>query len=287
MGLNDEKDEGLSEEEQAALDAENNDDNDDNDDDDDGLTDLEREQVERGWTPKDEWVAAGNDEADWRSAAHFKTIGENVRYKNENKGLREAQAGFDKRLRRNETLFEESTKQLITDLEAQRDIHTEAGELDESKAIQDRIDKTRSTASTTTVSDDAGDPIIIAWNKANPWIDNPGPKSQYAGALYERAKADGLTSQEIVDYVDEEVEKEYPGVKKSGKTTVINARRNEASTTQTGKTKTGKTSGLALSDLTADEKNQRGNSDYLSGMDDKKFLVLVSRARDKEAEENK
>lgn len=253
---------------------------------DDGLTDLEKEQMEHGWAPKEQWEADGGDPDEWRTAEHYKTIGQNVRYRNENKTLRENQTGFDKRLKRNEQLFEESTKQLIADLEAQRDVHTDAGELEESKAVQKRIDDAKDGTRPSGTTADLTDPIIIAWNDANPWIDNPGPKAEYAKALYERGVDKGLSSEEIVEFVDEEVAKEYPGAGKAA-TKVINARRTEASTTQAGKTKTGKVSGLTLTDLTVDEKNQRDHSDYLSGMADDKFLKIVERSRTKEAEEKK
>lgn len=248
------------------------------------LTEVEQEQMEHGWTPKNEWVEGGGDPDEWRTAAHFKTIGENVRYRNENKSLRDNQTKFDKRLSRNEALFEESTKQLIADLEAQRDVHTDAGELEESKAVQKRIDDAKDATRPGAAVDDATDSVIVAWNDANPWIDNPGAKADYAKALYNRGLEKGLSSQEIVDFVDEEVSKEYG---KGSTTKVINARRTEASTTQASKAKSGKTSNLSVSDLTADEKSQRDHSDYLSGMDDQKFLKIVERSRRKEAEENK
>ena len=133
------------------------------------------------------------------------------------------------------------------------------------------------------------DPILDAWNRDNPWIQNDSPKTAYAGYLYRKGISDGKTSQEIVDIVNREIEKEYPGTitgVTEVKPQVINARRGDPSTTQSGKTQTGsKKAGLNMSDLTGDEKNVRNRSTYLANMDDAKFLKLVEKTRASEAAE--
>lgn len=270
-----------AEEERQALEAQQKE---------EGLSDVEREQQTHGWTTKEQWVEDGHDEKEWRTAAHFKLVSESHRLRNENKHYREEVAGFDGRLKSQEKLIRLGFETQITDLEVKRDDANADALVDKGKDYQKQIDVLKEQSRTEETTSDATDPVIVEWNKNNLWIDNPGSKSLFAGKLYNRGKEDGLSSEEILEMVEKEVEKEYPGTIAGGKprekTKVLNARRGDPSTTTSGKTQSGKKTGLTMSDLSADDKDVRKNSNYMTNLSDEKFLKLVEKTRAAEAAEN-
>lgn len=275
----------LSDDEKAELEQQNQEQNQE----DENLNDVEKAELARGWTTKDQWVADGHDEKDWRTAEHFKLVRDAHNLREDNKRYRNEIDGFDGRLKSVETLAQAGNEAQISDLQEKLEDAIADGQVDKSKAYQKDIDGLREKKTDAPAETGGFDEVITEWNKANPWIGNESPKSHYAGFLYQQGRKDGLSSQEIVDMVNREVEKEYPGTITGGetKTKVVNARRTEASTTESGKTKPGgKTSGLTMNDLTGDDKRVRENSVYLANLTDEKFLKLVAKTRAAEAADN-
>ena len=254
------------------------------------LTDVEKSELARGWTTKEQWAADGHNEDQWRTAEHFKLVRDAHNLREDNKRYRTEIDGFDSRLKSVESLALAGNEAQIADLQEKLEEAIADSAVEKAKGYQKEIDdlKDKSTQTSETTESDT-DQVITEWNKANPWIANAGPKSSYAGYLYQKGVDDGLSSQEIVDMVDREVEKEYPGTITGGepKTKILNARRNDPSITQGGKTKGGtKIKGLTMNDVTGDEKRVRENSVYMANLDDEKFLKLIEKARAKEAADN-
>ena len=148
------------------------------------LSESQQEASERGWTGKEAWVEAGHDADDWVSAERFLEKGQMI---STIRRLESEKVDFDKRIRSTERLAQEMLKAKIEDLEEKRDEATSDGSLEKSKGYQKQIDDVKDNAAKESEST-GEDPIIIQWNKENPWIDNPGPKSEYAGRLYNRCR---------------------------------------------------------------------------------------------------
>ncbi len=242
-----------------------------------------------GWTTREDWIASGKPESEWRSAEHFELVKETHGLRTTIKNQRAEIDGFDSRLKSVETLAQAGNEAQIADLQDKLEDAIADGQVDKSKAYQKDINELEAKK-TPDVESVAADPVLIAWNKDNPWIGNESPKSNYAMLLYNQGRADNMSSQEIIEMVNREVEKEYPGTITTGgqpKTKVVNARRAEASTTVSGKTNPGgKTTGLSMSDVTGDERRVRENSVYMANLTDEKYLKLVERARASEAADN-
>ena len=235
----------------------------------DDLTPVEREQMQHGWTPEEQWVADGNDPAKWRSAEHFKQIGENVRLRRERDTMT---ADYERRIANIESLSKNAQEAIVEELEGKRDAATADGDVEKSREIQTRIDKAKEAPEET----GGVDPLISEWEDRNPWILNPTPKSQYAQALYSKGTKSGMNTADIIEMVDREVEREYPATSPR-----VNPRREEPSTT----TKGAKPKGgggerkLTMGDLTQEEKRMLGSSSIMSGWSEEKQLDMVKRSR--------
>lgn len=240
------------------------------------LSEVEVEQQAKGHMSRDAWIEAGNEPDEWVSADRYKEKGEMISQINRLKG---ENANFEKRLVRNEKLAGEMVKAAVADLEAKRDAAIVDADVEASNKIQQQIDEVKEGAREE--PDSGGDPVIQAWNQENKWIQNDSAKSRFAGLLYQQGVAEGLTSQEVVDMVDREVEKEYPGtITGIPKVKQVNARRSEPSTTQKSATTKASKTGLTMNDLTGDELKIRAASSIFSAMSDESFLQSVKNSRE-------
>lgn len=94
-----------------------------------------------GWRPKEDWVEAGNDADDWKSAKSFNEYGDLITsIKSQKRDLEDSKASFDERLNNQRTFMEAQAKQKLEDLKSQRTSHIENADLDAANTTQGQID---------------------------------------------------------------------------------------------------------------------------------------------------
>lgn len=198
------------------------------------LTELEQSAVADGWTPKEEWIAAGKSEDDWRPAKEFKDRGELFKtihsLKRENK---QTQAALDALAKHHQYVFDMAHQKALTDLKKERRQALKDEDVDRVEAIETKIQETETqhqqakAALQPVVQTPAIVPEFQVWKDKNSWYDTDEELRQYAdveGLVYLQRNPEMRNDPAgALRAVEERVKKRFPekfGVRKAAPSAV-------------------------------------------------------------------
>lgn len=190
----------------------------------------ERVDLPKGFISKEEWIAKGRDEADWRDPEEWQKRGDEILpiVKKERDDLREEikalKGDIDKIISFNERqekrLKDEGYKQALADIEAKRDEAIEEGDKTEVKKLdkdRDKIIKAQETvAEATPEVKTQFDKDFKDFKERNSWYQTDDELTKYADSeavvgMFEGLMRSGKSSKEAFDEVEELVKLKYSG----------------------------------------------------------------------------
>lgn len=225
---------------------------------------------------KEEWVAKGNNEDDYKTPEQFEEAGKWI-------GItKKMQRDMDEMKRSMGQQHEDQIEGLnklhsaqmqaqIQTLTAKRELAIEDRDPDAIRAAQTEIDNVHANnpAPVQQPQQQQKDPDIAAWERDNPWIMDQSEKTAFANARMNTYLQGGYSMADALKNLDGDISRTYPAT---------NPNRNAPANTETGSGpgKKAASRALTMNDLTADEKSQ-----YVPSMwnDDKQFLAAVTNAR--------
>ena len=243
------------------------------------LSALEKEASDSGWTSKEDWVSKGKDPDYWRPAHDFIEYGKlrsalDATKKEQDK----IKADFNDRLEKINKMHEADTALKIKALKEQQRKAVSEADTDEFDSLQSKIDDMQKEPKEV-VTQPGKDPLIVAWEAKNDWINNPeDPKSQAANGFWNSfannpRNANATTAQALA-YVDQQLE--AVGIIKPAS----NPRRDLPTETERAGTVQKPNSKLSMNDLTAEDKEMwRTCGESIWGGDQKAFLQSVKDSR--------
>ncbi len=191
------------------------------------LSDVEREQIPKGWRPRDMW---DGDPDDWVSAQRFKQTGDMISQLGQYRGqVKDLEKNFEERLK-NATMFQNAmVENLRAELTEARRAAIKQGDVDKVDELDQKLGKLPDEEA----SEDQAKPgqftpdeqaELYAWKRENPWIfDESSPKYKFANNAFLYAKhAENKSMSDALAYVESEVERAFPSNPN------VNPRRSEA-----------------------------------------------------------
>ena len=239
---------------------------------------LTVEQIGRnqGWVPLEEY---DGDPANWKSAENYIQYGELLtQIKKRDQRMDQIEANHREDISNQNKLHELRRAKELDSLKAKQRQSVENEDLDAYDTTQREIDELQAEA-TPAVKDQAPqvDPLVTDWVSKNPWINDPNDdRSAVAmGALhlFQQSNPDASVPDAIA-HVEGKVNKLFPPE---------NPRRNQPSTTETGRRPAQRTNrDLTMSDLTSEEKSEWDTLGLaVFKNDEKAFLKAVKNTRTK------
>lgn len=163
---------------------------------------------EGGWKPKDEWEGPPGE---WRSAEVFNERGEWIKkHKAQDKRLNEMETQFNTRLDNSNKLHKAQMETQKAELVRKRDAAIDLADRDTANQIQGDIDNLVIPEETTTVN--TGQSALDAWNQANPWVFQAGPKAAYAQSQLNIYMQSGNDVNTCLANVDADIAREFPDI---------------------------------------------------------------------------
>lgn len=178
-----------------------------------------KEEVEKaradGWTPFDEWVKAGNDPGEWKTAKHFNEVGklynnQRRQQKEHQNEIKNTQLLMEARLRDVEQKHEQYGAQLKEAVES--------GNYDEVQRLtklQNQNTVEQWTLQNQLKQSDPQQQMIqreVEWEKQNPWFNVQDPtnpnfeKSRLVASAYQRNAQQGMNFEAAIESAVKEVE---------------------------------------------------------------------------------
>ena len=215
----------------------------------------EQPEIPKGFMTKEEWVAKGRDESDWRDPEEWKERGDTIlpivkkqrdELKNEIKQLKDDFKGDLDRIhafnqKQEERVRNEERRRIEEKYELKR---KEAFEDNDYDAIQKAdADKAKELQTievpAQTTPRNTPDPAFIEFKERNPWYQTDEEMTKFADSkrgvgIFEAARDEGKTSAEAFAEVEEFIKLKF-------KDKFVNSRRGEAATVETDANVSGKT----------------------------------------------
>lgn len=186
------------------------------------LSPAEEKASEYGWVPKEDWVASGKDESEWRSAKEFNERGELYNSLHSTKReLKQTQATLTALQRHHNFVFEKAHRQAVDELKHEKRLALRNDDLEAVEAIDDQIEKKqvefqneaaqliREQQVAATVAQPH--PDFQAWVGRNQWYQNDLEMKEDAdafGVVYMN-KNPTASPQDVLKYVEQRVRKQY------------------------------------------------------------------------------
>jgi len=170
---------------------------------------------EHGWKDFDAHIKNGGTPEKWVSAEVFNARGDAIKTTMRQKANhREA---MDKQIHDVNEVHKVQLDIKLEEMLSERDKAIENGDTKEVTKLDARIDKTKdgikkveqSTQSASTVDQD----LInheLQWRKDNSWFDAKGAKGAYARELVNGAVSSGYHGEDLTNFIEQEVAKEFP-----------------------------------------------------------------------------
>lgn len=177
-------------------------------------TEVEKQAMEQGWVPKDQW----NGEGKWRDAESFLDRGELFgkidRQNRELRSLKEAQHDFKRHL---ETVRATEYKRALADLKAQKKEALREGDADAVVEIDEQMEEVReeefaarqAAASRPAQSNGEDHPEFVSWKNKNSWYSNNAEMRKFADAYGAGLRANGVSPSEVLRDVEATVKQKY------------------------------------------------------------------------------
>lgn len=229
-------------------------------------TDKARKQ---GWKPLEEYVEERGTADGWRSPDAY------LMFTDFRSTLKRKDEDFERQIAGVNTMMQASLAAQRDELTAKRNDLIEIGGKDVVKQVA-AIDKQIDKLQTPVVQGvPQKDPLVVAWERANPWIDEQGEKSEAANFAFTFALNKGKSVSEALAYVDKQVATQFPSQKAPPRqTTVPESERGRGSA---GFSK--KAAAVTMETLTEEERKIWGHSADMWKHDQKAFLESVSNIR--------
>jgi len=212
------------------------------------LTPVQQEALASGWVPKEQYHG---DQEKWVDAAEFLRRGELFKkIEAQSRELKDVRKALIEMKKLHSSVQEVEYKRALETLRAQKKAALEEGDADAVIAADERIDLVKEQQRQLAVQEDipqAGEehPEFVEWKSKNSWYVNSTPMKAFADALGAELSAKGLTPQQVLKQVEEEVRKEFPNK-------FQNPRQNRASAVESGNGKS--SSGGGSLQLSPDER---------------------------------
>lgn len=227
-------------------------------------TTIEKEAMEMGWKPEDEFEG---DKDKWTPAREYVKYGK-LQQANKELHAKIERIGrdFDHRTAELNKLHQAQMEIKIAELREQQRVAVSEADTDKYDQVQKQIDDLQ-------VKPEIKDPLVAEWETNNAWINNPNdPKTYAANGIYNNylATNPGATTAQALKFLDEKLAETFPDV---------NPRRNTAPTTETSE-KPRQKRGITMNDLTQEERDLwRSAGVHLFNNDEKVFLKACEDAR--------
>lgn len=184
-----------------------------------GLSELEEQASGKGWTPEKEWVDAGKDPAEWRSAREFLDRGELLdRIKDQSRELKSLGAIVGQLSEQNKQVYKAGYVKAVSDLKAARINAMKEGDAEAVGKIEDAIDQAKEaiqkidqspTVRQTQVQETEA---FVRFKTDNPWFMQNETMKKWAfgtGIAYANEHPNA-TEEQVYRHVEQEVKKEFP-----------------------------------------------------------------------------
>lgn len=172
-----------------------------------------------GWMPKEEWVAAGHDEDDWKPAKTFLEVGELIgKVRAKDRELSDTRQALTFATQKNKEIYEKGFKAALTELRAQKRAALAEGDLVKADEIDEKIDATKDDLDNLNRQvaqpprQQGPDPEHIEWVQRNPWYEQDERLRRYADSAaieYINVNRGTVTPSQVRDYVEKEVREAF------------------------------------------------------------------------------
>lgn len=178
--------------------------------------------LEQGWVPKEDWIASGKSEDEWRPAKEFVERGEIFKSLHQVKReLRQEKAARETLQRHNQFIFEKAYNQAVVDLRKEKRDAIRAEDFDrleqietEMDQLQDQHQKERQAlAASQAAAVNVGVPAEFqSWMDRNSWYATDQDLKDYADAtgLVYANRNPHLPPTQVLKHVETEVRKKFP-----------------------------------------------------------------------------
>ena len=180
------------------------------------LSSTELEAIDEGWKTKEDWIADGKDEADWRPAKEFKERGELFRkidaLAHELKTTRSTMTALKGHY---EKVKETEFKRALDTLKQEKKLALENGDVDAVIDIDEQISNVKDTQKAQKVQVQQQPeihPDFTVWVQRNQWYANDREMQAFADSIG-RAYAlntPGIEPNKVLQYVTSKVKQAYP-----------------------------------------------------------------------------
>jgi predicted DNA-binding protein (UPF0278 family) len=175
----------------------------------------------QGWVPKEDWVKAGKDEAEWRPAKEFVERGE--LYKSIHtikRELKQERAAREALAKHHQYVFEKARLAAINELKQERRQALRDGELERVEEIEDKLEQTqqqfaqeKAALVQAQAAAQAGPPAEFeTWKATNTWYDQDQEMHEFADAtgLIFINKNPSAQPKEVLAHIDTKMRKQFP-----------------------------------------------------------------------------
>lgn len=200
-----------------------------------------------GWKPESEWESDDPKRpGNFSSAEMFNARGEFIgRLKTQDKRINDMQSDFNTRLDNTNKIHKAQMDLQKDELIRKRDDAIDLADRESANKFQESIDSLNVTAEAAPANNQQAS--LDAWNQANPWVFQSGPKSVYAQSQLNTYLQHGQDIGRALSSVDADIAREFPA---------INTNRDKHPVSEGGSRPGGKRapSAITMSDLTTEER---------------------------------
>lgn len=180
---------------------------------------IEEKARSQGWVSKDEWVASGKHADEWRSAREYAERGElfDEIHKLKEDGKQTSKA-FRALVEHHRKVRETAVQEALTQLKAQRREAMLNHDLDVVEAIEEKMEKVKTTPDIPDVVipevPQGPTPTFKSWHKKNSWYELQGDHEEsriadVIGATFKKNNPDA-TEEEFLEHVEKRIAKRFP-----------------------------------------------------------------------------
>lgn len=188
------------------------------------LSPVEQQAMEQGWMPKEDWVAAGRDPDEHRSAKEFVDRGELYKSIHTTKReLKQTQAALDALQKHHKYVFEKAHEQALRDLRAEKRLAIRNEDFERVEEIETEIDEMKDQHLKEKAELHAQAQVAVPaevqnFIDRNPWYTMDKGLRDEADAIGFIYLNNGGTRDGLLSHVEKEVKRKFPekfGVKKT------------------------------------------------------------------------
>lgn len=194
------------------------------------LSAAEQTASTQGWMPKEQWVEAGNDEAEWRSAREFNERGEFFQtihqLKRDNK---QTQAALSAMQKHHQFVFDQAHRSALAELRKERREAMRSEDMDKVEEIETAIEEKQAEFTTAQqtlqreqvqVNAAGPNPEFQVWQERNKWYQADSELRDFADAagIVFTNRNPNRTPDDVLKHVEQIVRKQFPekfGVRKA------------------------------------------------------------------------